>query len=192
MKNYGALGIRIAKRGASRHIFLSLYIKVLEFGIKFRALSPYRLWDLIKFRIPPFIWALGLGKIPNSPPLCGPWDWEKFHAGASSQALGLLRKIRSSASIEALRFEKMLSFPFLRLQPAGEVSLFCLLHKLQTLPFNLQQQASEVRVFGEATSSNTSRAHTTSKLIMVDVPLTHPIQALGLGKIPSHPPPPAY
>ena len=101
MKNYGALGIRIAKRGASRHIFLSLYIKVLEFGIKFRALSPYRLWDLIKFRIPPFIWALGLGKIPRPSFLLSSgtwknfklclyiglyrlWDLEKFHARASS------------------------------------------------------------------------------------------------------------
>jgi len=24
------------------------------------------------------IWASGLGKIPNSPPLYGPWDLEKF------------------------------------------------------------------------------------------------------------------
>jgi len=35
------------------------------------------------------IWALGLGKIPNSPPLYGPLDLEKFHARASSWALGL-------------------------------------------------------------------------------------------------------
>ena len=55
----------------------------------------------IGFGTPISIWALGLGKIPNSPPLYGPWDLEKFktllylclyrlwdleksHAGASS------------------------------------------------------------------------------------------------------------
>ena len=35
------------------------------------------------------IWALGLGKILNSPPLYEPWDLEKFHVRASSWALGL-------------------------------------------------------------------------------------------------------
>ena len=39
-----------------------------------------------------------------------PWVSEQFHAWASSWALGL-RKILSSASIQVLRFEKMLSFP---------------------------------------------------------------------------------
>jgi len=80
----------------------------------------------------------------------------------------------------------MLSFPFLRLQPVGEVSLFCLLHissKLFLLTYN--SNSSELRVFGEVTSSNTSREDTTRKLIMVDAP-PRPIQALGLGKIPSH------
>ena len=65
----------------------------------------------------------------------GLWDLEKFHTGASSQALRL-RKILRSASMQVLGFEKMLSFPFLRLQPVGEapsvarceVTLFCLLH----------------------------------------------------------------
>ena len=37
--------------------------------------------------------SLGLGKIPNSPPLYGPWDLEKF-----TWALGL-GKMSSSASI---------------------------------------------------------------------------------------------
>ena len=41
-------------------------------------------------------------------------------------------------------------------------------------------------MFGEATSPNTSREHTTRKLIVVDVP--PPIMVVGLGKIPSHPP----
>ena len=62
-------------------------------------------------------------------------DLEKFHGRASSWALGL-GKILSSASIQALGFEKMLSFPFLRLQHVDEapsvarcdVSLFRLLH----------------------------------------------------------------
>ena len=79
-----------------------------------------------------------LGKILNFPPLYGPWDLEKFHAPTSSWALGL-SKILSSASIQALGFEKMLSFPFLQLQPAGEVSLFCLLYissKLFLLTYN--------------------------------------------------------
>ena len=31
-----------------------------------------------------FIYSLGLGEIPNFPTLYGPWDLEKFHAGASS------------------------------------------------------------------------------------------------------------
>jgi len=76
---------------------------------------------------------------------------EKIHARASSWALGLGKisifiptstymeigsEILSPASIQALGFEKMLSFLFLRLQPVGEapsvarfeVSLFCLLH----------------------------------------------------------------
>ena len=44
------------------------------------------------------IWALGLGKIPNSPPLYGPWNLEKFHTRASSLALGH-GKVSSSASI---------------------------------------------------------------------------------------------
>ena len=47
------------------------------------------------------------------PYLYGPWDLEKFHARASSWVLGL-GKILSSASIQALEFEKMLSLPFLR------------------------------------------------------------------------------
>ena len=120
-----------------------------------------------------FIWALGLGKIPRPRSLlgCGTrknfklsclyigfvqalvWDLEKFHAGASSQVLGL-GKILSSASIQALGFEKMLSFPFLRLQPVGEapsvvrceVSLFCLLHissKLFLLTYSSKSQKCE-------------------------------------------------
>ena len=36
-----------------------------------------------------FLQSLGLGKIPNSPPLNEPWDLEKFHARASSWAPGL-------------------------------------------------------------------------------------------------------
>ena len=34
----------------------------------------------IGFGTPISIWALGLGKIPNSPPSHGPWDLKKFHA----------------------------------------------------------------------------------------------------------------
>ena len=59
----------------------------------------------VGFDTPISIWVLGLGKILNSPPLYGPWDLEKFHAGASSLALGL-GKILSSASIKALGFKK--------------------------------------------------------------------------------------
>ena len=44
------------------------------------------------------IWTLGLEKIPISLPLYGSWDLEKFHARASSRALGL-GKMSSSASI---------------------------------------------------------------------------------------------
>ena len=138
---------------------------------KFRAPPSYNLRVLEKFRILPL----------------GPWDLEKFHARASSWDLGLgkisifiptstyirrltlgLWKILSFASIQALGFERMLSFPFLRLQPAGEVSLSCLLHissKLFLLTYSSK--------FGEATSPNTSREHTTRKLIVVDVPLPH-------------------
>ena len=47
------------------------------------------IYRYIEFGTPISIWALGLGKIPNSPPLYGPWDFEKFHARASSLALGL-------------------------------------------------------------------------------------------------------
>jgi len=68
---------------------------------------------------------------------------EKFHARASSWALGLGKislfiptftymeigsGILSPASIQALGFEKIFTFLFLRLEPVGEVSLFCLLH----------------------------------------------------------------
>ena len=37
----------------------------------------------IGFGTPISTWTLGLGKIPISPPLYGPWDLEKFHARAS-------------------------------------------------------------------------------------------------------------
>ena len=50
------------------------------------------------------IWALELGKIQST---------------AFIWSLGL-SKILNSASIQALAFEKRLSFPFLRIQPAGE------------------------------------------------------------------------
>ena len=76
---------------------------------------PPGLWDLDKFQVVPLyrlIQALGLGKIPR---------WSLLLS-----SLGL-RKIMSSASIQVLGFEKMLSFPFLRLQPVGEVSPFSLL-----------------------------------------------------------------
>jgi len=46
------------------------------------------------------------------------------------------------------------------------VTLLSCPYKLQTLPVNLQQYASEVRVFGEATSPNTSREHTTRKQLI--------------------------
>ena len=78
------------------------------------------------------------------PYLYGPWDLEKFHARASSEALGL-RKILSSASLQALGFKKMLKFPFLQLQPIGEVSLFCLLHLSSEL-FLLTYSSKKVTV----------------------------------------------
>jgi len=68
----------------------------------------------IGFGTPISIWALGLGKIPNPPPLYGPWDLENFHARASTWALGLRNILSltlgsgSSASIQALGFKKML------------------------------------------------------------------------------------
>ena len=110
------------------------YVKVLDLALPYL----YGPLDLEKFRAPP---SYSL------------WGLEKFHAGASSQALGL-RTILSSTSIQALRFEKILNFPFLRLQPVGEapslarceVSLFCLLHissKLFLLTYSSKPQKCE-------------------------------------------------
>ena len=95
----------------------------------------------------PFIWALGL----------------KFHARAPSWTLGL-GKISSFASIQVLGFEKMLSFPFPRLQPVGEtpsgarceVSHFCLLlisSKLFLLTYSSRPQKCERAVSTQHVSS---------------------------------------
>ena len=134
---------------------------------KFRAPRSYSLWDLEKFRILPL--HMGLATWRNSTPELPPglWDLEKFQAlplyRLNLYRLWGLGKILNSASIQALRFEKMLSFSFLRLQPVGEVSLFCLLHisfKLFMLTYSSKPQKCEC----------TSREHTTRKLIVVDVP----------------------
>ena len=82
---------------------------------KFRAPPSYSLWDLEKFRI--LSLHMGLGTRKNSTPELPPglWDLEKFRSSYLH-----LHKILCSASIQALGFQKMLSFPFLRLQPVGK------------------------------------------------------------------------
>ena len=107
------------------------------------------------------------------PYLCGPWDLEKFRILPLYMGLRTWKKFHAQAPSWTLGFEKMLSFPFLRLQSVGEapryarceVSLFCLLHISSKL-FPLTYSS---KVFGEVTSPNTSREHTTRKLIVVDV-----------------------
>ena len=63
------------------------YIKICrnmkEICRKYEGICQY-----IGFGPPISIWALGLVKIPNSPPLYGPRNLEKFHVRASSWALG--------------------------------------------------------------------------------------------------------
>ena len=60
----------------------------------------WRIWRHMSrgFGTPISIWALGFGKIPNSPPLYGSWDLEKFHSRTSPWVLGL-KIISSSVSI---------------------------------------------------------------------------------------------
>ena len=94
-------------------------------------------WKNSKFS--PSIWVLS-GKIPHLSFLLGSETWKNFdlhpYIYIYGDRLWNLEKILSPASIQALGFEKMLSFLFLRLQPVGEtpsvarfeVSLSCLLH----------------------------------------------------------------
>ena len=105
----------------------------------------------------PYIYmGLGTGKNSTSelPPAL--WDLEKFRSSSLHlhNYMEIGSGILSPASIQALGFEKMLSFPFLRLQPVDEapsvarceVSLFCLLHissKLFLLIYSCKPQMCE-------------------------------------------------
>ena len=115
-------------------------------------------WDIIwcgAGKLICFMFYAPLGNIRiceyNPPP---PPDDDTFGEMTIRKNVRGLRKILSSASIQALGFEKMLSFPFLQLQPVGEapsvawceVSLFCLLHissKLFLLTYSSKPQKCE-------------------------------------------------
>ena len=131
------------------------YVNILDLALpylygpwdleKFREPPSYSLWDLEKFRILPLCMDLGTWKnsTPELPP--GLWNLEKFQAlplYRLIQALGLGKKNSTPEpppkppgtykKSELCLYTgsgiwKNVELPFLRFQPVGEVSLFCLL-----------------------------------------------------------------
>jgi len=118
------------------------YVNILDLALSY----PYGSWDLERFWAPPSCSLWNLEKCQIFPLCMGLGNWKNFmpeHPPGlksisipSSTYMEIGSGILSPASLQALGFEKMLSFLFLRLQPAGEapnvarceMSLFCLLH----------------------------------------------------------------
>ena len=110
-------GIR-SSRNMSTPILLDLALPYL-YGSwdleKFWAPLSYSLWGLEKFQMLPLY--MGRGTWKNSTPELPPGLWAIFIPTSTYMEIG--SGILSPASIQALGFEKMLSFLFLGLQPVG-------------------------------------------------------------------------